>query len=207
MTRLGLGLWVLYFAIAFGLRISLQLRMVGKSGLVPLRKLSSARERLASVLVVAALLAGFGSVALALLWPDVPVWSVWTSEAAPLPHALGVAVYVLGLAAVFTAQLAMGASWRIGVDPGERTELVARGPFRYVRNPIFGAMLVTGAGLVLIAPSWLALSAYLVLWIALELQVRGVEEPHLLRSHGEAYRSYAERTGRFLPYLGRGLSQ
>ena len=40
---------------------------------------------------------------------------------------------------------------------------------------------------------------------ALEIQVRVVEEPYLARTHGDAYRSYAERTGRFVPGLGRGI--
>jgi ABC-type nickel/cobalt efflux system permease component RcnA len=34
----------------------------------------------------------------------------------------------------------MGASWRIGVDEGERTTPVTTGPFGLVRNPIFAAM-------------------------------------------------------------------
>jgi protein-S-isoprenylcysteine O-methyltransferase Ste14 len=33
-----------------------------------------------------------------------------------------------------------GASWRIGVDPDERTTLVTSGPFAIARNPIFTAM-------------------------------------------------------------------
>lgn len=36
---------------------------------------------------------------------------------------------------------------------------------------------------------------------ALELQVRWVEEPHLLRAHGATYRAYMRRTGRFVPRL------
>ena len=43
----------------------------------------------------------------------------------------------------------------------------------------------------------------LVLIIGLELHVRLVEEPYLLRVHGDAYRRYAARTGRFLPRVGR----
>jgi protein-S-isoprenylcysteine O-methyltransferase Ste14 len=201
MPRLGLALWILYFAIAFGLRAWLQLRAVGHSGLVPLGAIRGARERVASALVAAALVGGFASTLLGLLIPDGRAWSVGSS---PL-MALGLSVYALGLSTTFAAQLAMGGSWRVGVDRAERTELVARGPFRYVRNPIFSAMCVTGAGLVLIAPSWSALAAYALLWIALELQVRGVEEPHLVRTHGDVYRNYAARTGRFVPYVGRGL--
>jgi protein-S-isoprenylcysteine O-methyltransferase Ste14 len=203
MPTLALMLWIAYLAVAFGLRVWLQLRAVGHSGLVALAAVRGARERIASLLVVVALGGGFASDLLGLLRPHARAWSVWTSDRAVL--ALGLIVYAIGLAATFAAQLTMGASWRIGVDPTARTELVARGPFRYVRNPIFSAMCVTGAGLLLTAPSACALASYAMLWLALELQVRGVEEPYLLHTHGDEYRDYAERTGRFLPYLGRGL--
>ena len=97
----------------------------------------------------------------------------------------------------------MGTSWRIGVDPGERTELVTNGPFALVRNPIFAAMLPTALGLTLLVPSWIAIAGFVGLLVALELQVRVVEEPHLLRVHGASYASYAARVGRFVPGLGR----
>jgi protein-S-isoprenylcysteine O-methyltransferase Ste14 len=35
--------------------------------------------------------------------------------------------------------------------------------------------------------------------------VRQVEEPYLVRTHGEAYRSWAAGVGRFLPGIGRGV--
>ena len=39
--------------------------------------------------------------------------------------------------------------------------------------------------------------------IALQIQTRLVEEPHLRRVHGMSYQSYAAHVGRFLPALGR----
>jgi protein-S-isoprenylcysteine O-methyltransferase Ste14 len=36
-----------------------------------------------------------------------------------------------------------------------------------------------------------------------QIQVRLVEEPYLERIHGEAYRTYTERTGRVVPFVGR----
>ena len=73
----------------------------------------------------------------------------------------------------------MGDSWRIGVDPGERTELVTAGPFAVVRNPIFAAMIPTALGLALLVPSVIAIAGFAALVGALELQVRVVEEPYL----------------------------
>ncbi len=56
------------------------------------------------------------------------------------------------------AQAAMGNAWRGDVDPEARTELVTTGPFRYVRNPIFTATVVTAFGLALLVPNVLALA-------------------------------------------------
>ena len=97
----------------------------------------------------------------------------------------------------------MGDSWRIGVDEEERTALVTSGPFAVVRNPIFAAMLPTSLGLALLVPNVVALAGLAALVIALEIQVRLVEEPYLLRAHGDAYSEYAARVGRFVPGLGR----
>ncbi|MCM0673586.1 isoprenylcysteine carboxylmethyltransferase family protein [Micromonospora phytophila] len=110
---------------------------------------------------------------------------------------------VTGTAATLAAQLAMGTSWRIGVDPSERTELVTDGAFALARNPIFTAMAASTLGLTLMVPNAVALAALLVLVVALQLQVRAVEEPYLIATHGDDYRRYAARVGRFVPRIGR----
>ena len=43
----------------------------------------------------------------------------------------------------------------------------------------------------------------MLLIAGLEIQVRLVEEPHLIRTHGEAYLAWARGVGRFVPGLGR----
>jgi protein-S-isoprenylcysteine O-methyltransferase Ste14 len=101
------------------------------------------------------------------------------------------------------AQLQMGDSWRIGVDPRESTALVTHGLFRAVRNPIFSAMGMAVLGLALVIPNALSFLGFALVALGLELHVRGAEEPYLLRLHGERYRAYAARVGRFLPGVGR----
>ncbi len=71
----------------------------------------------------------------------------------------------------------MGESWRIGVHESERTDLVTKGPFGLVRNPIFTAMLVTGAGIALVVPNFIAVAGWMLLLIATELQVRVSKSP------------------------------
>ncbi|MFB9653394.1 methyltransferase family protein [Pseudarthrobacter sp. NPDC092184] len=121
----------------------------------------------------------------------------------PAAHITGVVIAITGILATFGAQLAMGSSWRIGVDETERTALVTTGPFRLIRNPIFTAAAAVFLGLTMMVPNAIALVGLICTITGIQIQVRLVEEPHLRRIHGTAYTDYASRAGRFLPGLGR----
>ena len=189
MTWVAVTGWIVYVLVAFVLRTLIQLRDTGSSGFVGLRPGAGMLERVAGGLMIAAF-------ALSLVGPFV---------GAPLfdTALVGAIVIALATAGTFVAQLVMARSWRIGVDPSERTELVTRGLFAVVRNPIFSFMILASAGMALACPTPLSLVAPLLLLVALELQVRIVEEPYLARTHGEDYLRYARRVGRFVPWVGR----
>ncbi|MDA0563111.1 isoprenylcysteine carboxylmethyltransferase family protein [Streptomonospora sp. S1-112] len=121
----------------------------------------------------------------------------------PAVRVAGAVLAALALAATLAAQGAMGASWRIDVDPDDRTALVTGGPFALVRNPVYTAGLCWTAGIALSCPSVLSALGALAVVAGVQVQVRLVEEPHLARAHGAAYRAYAARVGRFLPGVGR----
>ncbi|WP_435107114.1 methyltransferase family protein [Nocardiopsis synnemataformans] len=115
----------------------------------------------------------------------------------------GLVLMLLGLGVVLVSKAALGTSWRIGVDESERTVLITHGVFAPARNPVFTGMGALLFGQVLAVPSALSVTALLVV-VAVQVQVRAIEEPYLLRTpHGTAYRGYAARTGRFLPGIGR----
>jgi protein-S-isoprenylcysteine O-methyltransferase Ste14 len=80
---------------------------------------------------------------------------------------------------------------------------VTGGWFSIIRNPIYTSMAVGWTGFALMVPTWLGLAAVVVIAVGLELQVRAVEEPYLLRTHGSEYGRYAARVGRFVPGVGR----
>ncbi|WP_255565775.1 methyltransferase [Prauserella sp. PE36] len=73
---------------------------------------------------------------------------------------------------------------------------------RRCANPIFSPMALAYLGLALMAPSVLAILGLAALLVAIELQVRIVEEPYLRQIHGSAYTNYALRVGRCLPGIG-----
>jgi protein-S-isoprenylcysteine O-methyltransferase Ste14 len=195
----ALGLWAAFGALTLVGRALLQLRRTGSTGIAgPSGRLGSI-EWTGGVLFLLALALGVVA-GLLDLWDVVdPIAALNTTPV----HVVGIVLFALGLGGTVAAQLAMGRSWRVGVDERERTELVTGGPFELVRNPIYAAMIPAVAGLALLVPSVVALLGLALLVVALEIQVRLVEEPYLLRAHGDAYAAYARRVGRFVPGLGR----
>ena len=116
---------------------------------------------------------------------------------------VGVVLIGLGIVGTVACQLVMGDSWRGDVDPEVRTALVTTGPYRYVRNPILTSTFITSIGIALVIPNVLALLFLIGVAASMQIQVRLVEEPYLLQVHGDAWRLYAARTGRFIPGVGR----
>jgi protein-S-isoprenylcysteine O-methyltransferase Ste14 len=199
MPIVALLAYTVYLALAFGLRGFLHYRRTGTTGYVGLSGRPFSLEWSAGVLFAAAVVAG----GLAPVLQLVDLVRPWEAVDGAPAHALGIASAVVGIAGTLWAQLAMGTSWRVGVDRAARTALVSKGPFRFVRNPIFTWMTFATAGLTLLAPNAVAFASLAALLVALEIQVRAVEEPYLLLAHGEHYRRYAAATGRFVPGLGR----
>jgi protein-S-isoprenylcysteine O-methyltransferase Ste14 len=116
--------------------------------------------------------------------------------------AIGLIGMGLGTTYVMVAQAQMGASWRIGIGD-EPTALVVTGLYRWSRHPIYTGVLLWLWSLVLVVPSvFLAVvAAVIVVVVAIEARL---EEQHLTAVHGDAYRDYARRVGRFFPRLTRG---
>jgi protein-S-isoprenylcysteine O-methyltransferase Ste14 len=199
MPRLALALCLFWFASLFVFRSLLQWRKTGSTGVKGFHGRPGSLPWLAGAAASLGLvLAPLAPLAALLAWPGGTLLL-----ASPALHATGAALTLAGTAGALFAQLAMGNSWRVGVDEGETTELVTAGLFAWVRNPIFSFIGLSLAGLVLLVPNTLALLAGVLTVLGIETQVRAVEEPYLRRTHGEAYARYAARVGRFVPGLGR----
>jgi len=172
-------------------------RTTGSWG-VPIVADRDPRERaigLAMALVLAALV--LGTVRFA--WGGAA--AVGASVPPPVVAGAGLALLAAGIAVVAVAQRQMGASLRVGLPP-EPTALVRRGLFRWTRNPIYLGMLLSLAGVVLVAPGLWSAAVWLAAAAAIGAQTR-LEERHLTARHGEAYLAYAARVGRFVPGIGR----
>lgn len=189
--------------VLLGVRSWRQKRATGSSGFRGLAGMKSGwPARVAGLGFLVAVLCGLASPVLASLHvlPLLRLPQAWNGDGS-LWAGLGVTGASVALAVA--GQQAMGESWRIGVDATESTDLITHGVFRVVRNPIFTGLVGVQVGTALMAPTWLAVAGVAALVAAVEVQTRRVEEPYLITAHGPAYLRYADRTGRFVPGLGR----
>ena len=198
MNAVALVLFVVWFVVVFVVRSVVQKRQTGDSGIRPgaFADDASGIERIAYLLLVVAFVGAIAAPVAAMAGLD----PLAESDAVPI---VGLVVAVVGIAATYVAQLGMGSEWRIGIDRTEVTGLVTGGLFAWVRNPIFTAMIFTATGFAAMVPNVIAVVAAICLVVAIELQVRYVEEPHLRRLHSNVYDSYTARVGRFVPMVGR----
>jgi protein-S-isoprenylcysteine O-methyltransferase Ste14 len=89
----------------------------------------------------------------------------------------------------------------LGELMGEPVNLVVRGPYRYVRNPMISGVLA-----ILLGEAAVAASGSLVLWFGIflafqEIAIRFWEEPHLARRYGSDYSDYRQNVPRWIPRI------
>jgi protein-S-isoprenylcysteine O-methyltransferase Ste14 len=82
--------------------------------------------------------------------------------------------------------------------------LVADGPYRHVRNPLYFANLPMAAGIGLMASRAGGLFMVVAIWFFM-LRLIGREEQELLKTQGESYRAYLGAVPRFWPSLAPKL--
>lgn len=78
--------------------------------------------------------------------------------------------------------------------------LVAAGPYRYLRNPLYLGSLLFGVGISILMPPSGALVFFIGLCLLQSTLIRG-EERFLNGRWGDAYREYRRRVPRLLPRL------
>jgi protein-S-isoprenylcysteine O-methyltransferase Ste14 len=76
--------------------------------------------------------------------------------------------------------------------------LLADGPYRHTRNPLYLGTIVHTVGIALLMPPSGALLAVVLLWL-LNIRLALAEEAFLLDRFGQAYTAYCTRVPRFLP--------
>ena len=144
----------------------------------------------------------------------IPYWLLSSSSDAP-PIELGEFRYIsyLGILTILIgAAIYFWCAWDFTfagrgtpapIDPPK--ELVVRGLYRYVRNPMYVGILSILCGEALLFASWRLLQYTAVAFIFFFLFVLVYEEQVLKQQFGESYRSYCEIVPRWIPWRGRAF--
>jgi protein-S-isoprenylcysteine O-methyltransferase Ste14 len=141
----------------------------------------------------------------------VPYWLL-SSSAAPPPMQLGVFRYFGALPVLIGVAIYCWCAWDFTfagkgtpapIDPPK--ELVARGLYRYLRNPMYVGILaillgesVLFASLRLLAYTAFAFAFYFLIVVL-------YEEPTLRRKFGESYRQYCRSVPRWIPRITKNV--
>lgn len=188
--------FVAFFLLAFVIRSVLVYRNTGINPLV-LQRTQDAYGYVGTAFKVLML----GCAAVVTLLAFVPHASNRLGVITPLEitsiKSLGWFCLLVSLLCMVIAQAQMGASWRIGIDNANRTELVSKGLFTISRNPIFLATRVALLGFFLVEPNAATLALLAAAEVIIQVQVR-LEEKHLLGQHGAAYEQYCSKVPRWL---------
>lgn len=127
-----------------------------------------------------------------LLWwssLDVPAWFRW-----------GGALFMFAsLVLLAWVHQTLGQNFSSTLKVKEEQTLVTRGPYRWVRHPMYAAVFLCVIGMCMITSDWLVLLFSLPMMAPAIARRMTREEGMLLDKFGEDYRRYMSRTGRLLP--------
>ena len=156
--------------------------------------------------------AALGSAVFFVLAPGVvagviPWWLTGWRMREPLPfwlplRVLGAALIIAGTAVLiyaFVQFVTQGVGTPAPVAPTER--LVVRGLYRFVRNPMYLAVIATIVGQALLLGRILLLLYAFAVGLAFSVFVRGYEEPTLRRRYGAEYEAYCRAVPRWWPRI------
>jgi protein-S-isoprenylcysteine O-methyltransferase Ste14 len=109
-------------------------------------------------------------------------------------------IELLGLALGVWAIVAMR-FFNFNVTPDVKVDgfMVEAGPYRWIRHPMYAALILIGAALVAEPFSWLRLLIWLIL--VFDLIIKLHYEEGLLQRHYPAYAAYMTRTKRLIPFI------
>jgi len=116
-----------------------------------------------------------------------------------LPLLTGGLCLVLGLWLFYRSHADLGANWSITLAVREEHQLITHGVYRWVRHPMYLALLIYSTGQALVLPNWLAGPSYGVAMVLLVAFRVGPEERMMLEEFGEEYEAYMVRTRRLVP--------
>lgn len=109
-------------------------------------------------------------------------------------------VTLMGLVIVLWARTILGGNWSSDTVLKENHELIQRGPYRYVRHPIYSGLLLMVLGAAIFYGRATGFAALAIFFITFWFRARQ-EEKLLTKQFPEAYPDYKARVKKFIPFV------
>ncbi len=113
---------------------------------------------------------------------------------------LGLALTIAGLLFACWARVVLGNNWSAVVQLKQDHELIERGPYRFVRHPIYTGLLLAFLGTALALGEWRGLLGAAIVALSFWRKLR-LEERWLGEQFGAAYADYMRRVKALIPWI------
>jgi len=135
-------------------------------------------------------------------WMIDPGWLPWSAVSLPIQlRWTGVGMIVVATGLLVWTFRSLGRNLTDTVVTRQQHTLVVNGPYRWIRHPLYDSAALLMLASSLIAANWFFFAIGIAVFCLLVIRTR-TEEEHLLARFGSSYRTYMDRTGRFLPRIG-----
>ncbi len=134
------------------------------------------------------------------LWIRHSAWNAMIVGHTPLAQTIAVLVCVLGLVVAIWARRTLARNWSGNVTFKENHELVQRGPYRYVRHPIYTGLLMMVLGTAISNGHVEAFVGCLFFLTSFYIKL-GQEEQVMLSHFPDQYPAYRSRSKALIPYV------
>jgi protein-S-isoprenylcysteine O-methyltransferase Ste14 len=123
----------------------------------------------------------------------------WTFNETVLESIVGASLFLCGVLLIVTGKLYLGTNFTAVPYPKDRAILIEKGPFQFVRHPMYSGTVFMAFGWTLWVHSWLTLGYAIVLLVFFDIKSR--REEQWLKAKFSDYFVYQKRVRKLIPFV------
>ena len=121
------------------------------------------------------------------------------SLSGPAPKAVGLTLWILGIALAVWARVYIGGNWGTPMSRKENPDLITTGPYRFVRHPIYSGIILAMFGTaVAVTLYWLIPAVLCAVYFSYSAKA---EERYMTERFPQAYPAYREKSKMLIPFV------
>lgn len=114
---------------------------------------------------------------------------------------IGIMLYVVGYMLMAWALISLRSNYQLGGSAPRATDkLVIRGPYHFLRHPMYAAALYISLGLACLTQSLACFAVFCIYLVLIRLLIP-FEEKGLRQAYGEVYGNYQHKVRKLIPFL------